>query len=139
MFRNYIVILLLSFNYFKLSISSNNVCGFFVFILGLNSISSHVNSISSHMTRNKILPKQIWRGIRTTEPGSIPRLHNQTICKQSVSRYGIKSKKSAESLKEGNRISATILRPNTKLLTWRTLAMNGYMTSCVPIDKWIQK
>ena len=49
MFRNYIEILLLSFNYFKLSISSNNVCGFFVLISDFNSISSHFNSISSHL------------------------------------------------------------------------------------------
>ena len=58
MFRKSIEILILSFNYFELSISQNNVCRLFVFILDFNSISSrfnsrnsissHFNSISSH-------------------------------------------------------------------------------------------
>ena len=37
--------------------------------------------------------------------------------------------------KKGSRISATILRPNTKLLTWRTLAMNEKLINKLKI-KW---
>ena len=43
-----IEILILSFNYLKLSISKTMFADFFVLILDFNSISSHFNIISSH-------------------------------------------------------------------------------------------